>query len=327
MMSYDEPPRAHVHRPAWISLIGAVLISGILAAGVFLLAGPDAGAQIVELIRTRTPTPTSTPTASRTPTPSRTPLPTDTPTPTFTPTPTPTFTPWPTPDGQQRQAVVPILMYHHIAVPPPGADVYGRDLSVLPDDFEAQLAYLHDNGYTSISLYDLQYALALGWPLPEKPVIFTFDDGYTDAYDNAYPLLKKYGFTGTFFIITDFVDNQYPAYMSWPQIEAMARDGMDMEPHSRNHVDLDNRDRDYLVWQILGSRETLAAHIGHEPHFFAYPSGHYDNLTIQILKEANFWGSVTTAWGAQHTLDDMYEMTRMRVRGGEPLATFVAALP
>lgn len=350
-MSYHEYPRRRPASPLLISLVGAVAISTLLGAVALTLAGPDPAARIASLVvvptltSTATPTPTETATPSRTPPPSDTatatlePPPTDTlrptstatpsltPTPTVTPSPTPTFTPWPTPDGQQRRLTVPILMYHHVQVPPEGADVFERDLSVLPDNFAAQLAYLRDNGYTSISLYDLQYALTQGRPLPERPIILTFDDGYIDNYNHAYPLLRQHGFTGTFFIVTDFVDNGNPAYMSWGQIEEMAAAGMDMEPHSRDHADLRHRDHDFLVWQILGPRLTLEAHTGRQPRFFAYPSGHYDEAAVRVLQEAGFWGAVVTAYGVDHSLDEAYALSRIRMRGGYSLATFASLLP
>ena len=81
-------------------------------------------------------------------------------------------------------------MYHHIADPPPDADPIRRDLSVSPQAFEAQLRYLVRAGYQPITLRDLIYHLTLGAPLPEKPIILTFDDGYEDNYTNAYRYLS-----------------------------------------------------------------------------------------------------------------------------------------
>jgi len=78
-------------------------------------------------------------------------------------------------------------MYHYISVPPAGSDIYRRDLSVKPAEFEAQLAWLRSQGYQGIRLADLVYNLTQGRPLPEKPVILTFDDGYRDNYANAFP--------------------------------------------------------------------------------------------------------------------------------------------
>lgn len=279
---------------------------------------------------TPTPRPTLTPTPTATPSPSPTasatlpPSPTATPTP--SPTPTPTPTPWPTPDGVIRQVRVPILMYHHIALPPPGADAIERDLSVSPQNFEAQLQWLAQNGYTSIRLYDLVYALAQGRPLPEKPVIFTFDDGYRDAYENAFPLLQKYGFTGTFFVLTEFMDQNLPQYLSWSQAEEMSAAGMDIEPHTKTHPDLRWRDRDFLIWQILGSAQTVEAHTGRFPRFFAYPSGHYDANVLQIVREIGLWGALTTQQGTIHTSDVLYELKRVRIRHSDTLETFAIKL-
>jgi len=139
--------------------------------------------------------------------------------PTLTPAPPPT--PWPTPDGQTRTVRVPILMYHYINTPPPNADAIRRDLSVPPERFREHLAYLKSQGYQTITLHDLVYALTRGTPLPPKPIILTFDDGYEDNYTNAFPILQEFGYIGTFFIITNNPDTGRPGYMSWDQLREM----------------------------------------------------------------------------------------------------------
>ena len=272
---------------------------------------------------TETPTPTATSTATPTPTVTPTFTPSPTPTATFTPTPTPT--PGPTPDGIARQARVPILLYHYVSEPPPGANIVRREISVAPAQFEEHLRYLRDAGFTTISLRELVYHLALGTPLPDKPIVITFDDGYADNYTNAYPLLRKYGFKATFFVITDFIDQEREGFMSWPQIEEMAASGMEIGPHGRDHSDLKGRTLDYLVWQILGSRQTLEAH-GIEPRFFSYPFGHYDEEVIKVLRSAHFWGAVTTKPGAVQSYEEIFELKRIRVNGRHDLETFIAIL-
>lgn len=246
--------------------------------------------------------------------------------PTATTTPSPTATPTPllpTPSGTYSLTVrVPILMYHYVSDPPEGADKYRVDLSVSPANFRAQLQYLADNGFTTIDLYELSLAITGKRSLPPKPVILTFDDGYLDQYRNAFPMLQEFGFTGTFFIVTEFVDAANPAYMSWEMIEEMAAAGMHMEPHSRTHADLSEQPRDVLIWQILGSQETLAAHIGYTPRFFCYPGGRYDEDTIAILEELDFWGAVVTAGGKWHGFNDRYEWKRLRMRNTTTLPEF-----
>jgi len=210
---------------------------------------------------------------------------------------------------------VPILMYHYISEPPPDADDIRRDLSVSPEQFDDHLRYLSTAGYHVITLDDLLYALTLGRPLPEKPVILTFDDGYEDNYLYAFPLLQKYGMVGEFFIITDFVNQARPGYMTWAQIEEMARAGQRFGSHSRDHPDLRGKSVDYLVWQALGGMEAIQEHLGYHPRWISYPSGKYDDQTIAVYRSAHYWGGLTTNPGATHTLENIFELKRMRVHG------------
>lgn len=226
----------------------------------------------------------------------------------------------PAPTG--REARVPILMYHYISTPPADADRIRIDLSVPPPAFEQHLKYLKDNGYTTISLGDLYDALAGGPPLPAKPVILTFDDGYRDAYENALPLLKKYGMRGTFFIVTDFIHAGYPAYLTWPMVQAMHDAGMSIENHTRSHADLRRRADDFLVWQILGGIESIQAYTGRRPQFFCYPGGFFDDNTVRVLQSANVLAAVTTQYGKTHSLGDSLTWSRVRVRGEGTLREF-----
>ena len=210
-------------------------------------------------------------------------------------------------------------MYHYVSEPPADADIYRRDLSVTPANFEAQLAWLRGQGYTSITLADLVYHLALGWPVPDKALILTFDDGYRDNYTNAFPLLKRYDYVGTFFLVTQPIDNGDPAYLSWDMVEAMHQAGMDFQPHSYRHFDLRDKDVDFLVYEIVGPKEAIEARTGQTVRFFSYPSGSYDDLTIAVLRSAYFWGAVTTEQGATHASDGLFELQRIRVRGRHTL--------
>lgn len=270
---------------------------------------------------TFTPRPTFTASPTRTPTlspvPTDTPFPTDTPLPSATPTATSTSTPEPTPIEAGFSRVVPILMYHYISSPPPDANAVRRDLSVTPAQFEAHLAYLHQAGYETISMQELAYALSRQSPLPSKPIVLTFDDGYRDQYENAFPLLRQYGYTGTFFIFTEPIDTYNVSYLTWEMVTEMHQAGMEFGSHSYRHLDLSGRSVDFLVYEILGSKEAIEARIGEPVRFFCYPSGRYDALAIQVLESANFWGAVTTQFGAEQSFDKRFEMPRIRVRGND----------
>ncbi len=235
---------------------------------------------------------------------------------------TPTPTPIPLPD----QAEVPILMYHYVSELPPNADRIRRDLTVIPEAFEAQLQYLTDAGYHPITLSDLYLHFTQGYPLPERPIVLTFDDGYSDAYDVVFPLLLEYGFTGTFFVLATPAHFESPGYLTWEQMREMAHAGLEIQAHGRDHVDLRNRSYDYLVYQILGIQEAIEQHTGTLPRFFCYPSGKYDASVISVLKSAGYWGAVTTEWGHTHTLDHLFEMPRLRIRGADTLNSFIEKL-
>jgi peptidoglycan/xylan/chitin deacetylase (PgdA/CDA1 family) len=207
-------------------------------------------------------------------------------------------------------------MYHYISQPPAGADVYRRDLSVAPERFAEHMRYLRGAGYTSVTLDDLLYALAQGRPLPPKPIILTFDDGYADNFEYAFPILRENGFVGTFFIMTDLVTDEAPGYMTWSQIKEMSAAGQRFGSHGRqDHRTLEGRSLDYLVWVALGSQEAIEEHLGYHPRWIAYPSGEYDSKTIAVFRSAGYWGGLTTLQGTTHSLDDIFELRRIRVRG------------
>ncbi len=213
-------------------------------------------------------------------------------------------------------------MYHRISDPPPGADAIRRDLSVSPWNFEEQLRYLKQDGYQTITLNDLALHLTVGKPLPPRPIILTFDDGYADAYIHAFPILQRWGFVGTFFLVSAPLDANDPDFLSWAEVEEMHAAGMKFEPHSYDHPDMRSRGFDFVVFQILAPKEAIEARTGEKCRFFAYPSGRYDQFVIDVLRSAHFWGGVLTEQGATHTSDDLFTLQRVRIQGSDDLDAF-----
>ena len=233
----------------------------------------------------------------------------------------------PTPDGQRREAVVPILMYHHIGQPQPGWDRIRRGLTVSEESFRWQLGYLRRNGYESLALADLIAYLANGRPLPEgRRVVITFDDGYRDNYELALPILKEYGFTATFFLVTEPIDRGSPEFLTWQQVKEMHAEGMQFGAHSYTHPDLRDQPVDYVIWQVVGSREAIEARIEEPARFFAYPSGAYDDQVIAVLKSAGFWGAMSTSFGCKHSSDDVWTLARVRVSPQDNEGSFAEKL-
>jgi peptidoglycan/xylan/chitin deacetylase (PgdA/CDA1 family) len=246
-----------------------------------------------------------------------TPLPSVTPKAIDTPVPAPTLSPEakPTPDSVARTLLVPILMYHYISAPPAGADAVRTDLSLTPELFEVQLKYLVEQGYQSITLSDLVMALLTGSSLPPKPIIITLDDGYRDAYTNAYPLLTKYHIKATIFVITSQIDANNPDYITWAQVAEMSNHDIDIESHSVNHPDMRNRDVAFIHYELSASKQAIEARTGRTVRFFCYPSGDYDANVINLLPGEGYWAAVTTVQGIEQKSGNRYELLRLRVRG------------
>ncbi|MEM7032358.1 MAG: polysaccharide deacetylase family protein [Chloroflexota bacterium] len=263
----------------------------------------------------------ASPTSLPSPIPISTPLPSPIP---IEPTAVPTVGIAPTPLSTDIVAQVPILMYHYLSDPPANADIYRVDLSVTPANFEAQLAYLKEAGFTTISMDDLTEHLAGLKPLPPKPIILTFDDGYIDNYRHAYPLLQKYGFQATFFLATWFIDAGDPNYMSWDNVREMDAGGMKFGGHTYRHLDLRARDVDFLVYEIVGSKEAIEERIQEPVRHFVYPAGKYDQLVIDVLASANFWTALTIQYGFEHRHSTRYELPRIRMRGSDTIEIFKA---
>jgi peptidoglycan/xylan/chitin deacetylase (PgdA/CDA1 family) len=232
----------------------------------------------------------------------------------------------PASDGVARSADVPILMYHYISAAPSAQDRIRYGLSVPPEMFDAQLQLLRNNGFTTITLRDLYEYLAVGKPLPDRPVILTFDDGYVDNYTNAFPILQKYGMIGTFFVLTGPADDGDPVYLTWDMIQEMSGAGMDIQLHSRDHLEMRNRSYDWLVFQIIGGRQSIEGHTGKPVIFIAYPSGKYDANVQRFLSSTDFWAAVTTVSGHRHVLEDALDWDRVRISGQLRLQDFARLL-
>lgn len=251
--------------------------------------------------------------------------------PTLTPTPAPTLTPTATPLARvgtpnaqtaNRQVTVPILMYHYVEPLPPAADAIRQGLTVQPAAFAAQMAYLHANGYQTVSLYEVVDALAGHHTLPPKPVMLTFDDGYRPLMDFALPEMERYGFVGTVFVISEFMDREFAEYLTWEQARALHAAGWSVESHTKTHDRLEGRDFNFQLYQLLGSAQTIEANIGQRPRFLCYPAGRFDDLSVQVADQTGYWAAVTTRQGRTHTHANRFTLTRLRVDGNASLTDF-----
>jgi peptidoglycan/xylan/chitin deacetylase (PgdA/CDA1 family) len=176
---------------------------------------------------------------------------------------------------------IPIMLYHHV-VPGGGSPV----LYVTPGGFEQQLQFLQSNGYQSVSFADLANCLEYGTPLPERPVILSFDDGWENQYQYAFPLLQKYGFAGTFYVVSGYIDHQN--FMTTEQLKTMMAAGMVIGGHSHTHPALAGIGSGRLHDEIAGSKAWLEDRLGVAIDSFAYPYGSYSSATVAAVKAAGY---------------------------------------
>jgi peptidoglycan/xylan/chitin deacetylase (PgdA/CDA1 family) len=231
-----------------------------------------------------TPTPTPVP-----PEPTATSVPP--PTNTVPPPPTPTTEPTPTimVIPVEERGYVPVLCYHHIR---DWVDTDTEDEKayiVPPSLLEDQLKWLKENGYTGVVAKDVYEYVKNGKPLPPKPVMLSFDDNDDNQFTNARPLLQKYGFNATFFVMTVTIDKEN--YMTSEQLVQMDKEGFDLQPHTWDHYTVVNYSDEDFVKQLKEPKETLETLLGHETPFFAYPFGLYDTRAEEQLVKYGYKGA------------------------------------
>lgn len=189
---------------------------------------------------------------------------------------------------------VPILCYHHITPAQPH-----NEYSVSVASFKAQMKALADSGYHTVLPDQLYNYLVYGAPLPEKPVMLTYDDTDEEQFTVAKPEMDKYGFKGVYFIMTISIGR--PRYMSKEQIKQLSDEGHAVESHTWRHDRVDkylttphmDRDLKKIVnndWdlQLVDTRKKLEDIIGKEIHYFAYPFGIWSKAGIPELRKRGF---------------------------------------
>jgi len=180
-------------------------------------------------------------------------------------------------------ARLPILMYHSIGPLREGFDPF---LNISPEMFEGHLRWLSRRGYAPIYLADWIAYCRDGKPLPEKPVVLTFDDGYRDTAEFGFALLRKYGFKGTLFLVTDEIGGtnvwdlplgvSEQHLMTAEEVRYWAANGIEIGSHSRTHPDLRICATETIEMEMKQSREQLQQLVSEPVTAFAYPYGYFD---------------------------------------------------
>jgi peptidoglycan/xylan/chitin deacetylase (PgdA/CDA1 family) len=280
---------------------------------VFLTSCQQTGHAVFFLSKpSLTPTLTSTSTATVTPTPTVTP--TSTSTPTITPTATPAFV-----TVQQGNITVPILLYHHVT-----ADITNSRYNIDPAVFDEQMKWLSEKHYTTITISQVADLILHGGQMPLRPVVITFDDGNLDIYQNAYPILQKYGFTATFYIVNQYINGR--DMISTVQIKELIQKGWEIGSHSEHHTDLTSPGAD-LETEIRLSKLHMEDRLGVPINTFAYPFGSVNDQVISKTMNAGYTSAVGLGESIVHGYYDIFYLNRMEIEGSYSMEKFISMLP
>lgn len=222
---------------------------------------------------------------------------------------------------------VPILMYHSVL--PAG---HTDPLAMTPEQLDAQLAYLGQAGFTTVSLHEVLEAEDGHGSLPPHPIVLTFDDGYEEAIQTTLPLLQKRGQKATFFVVSGFTaadaahrvhdrKSKRP-YLVWNEVRALHAAGMEIGSHTVTHGKLTDMTNAALWHEVLQSRLDLQAGLRAPIEFFSYPFTAQRFRVRNVVVHAGYRGAVVGARGGT----DRFELQRITMHARTSLDDLKALL-
>jgi len=236
------------------------------------------------------------------------------------------------PPIQRPVARVPVLMYHRVSA----SCVRGLERwCVSPADFEWQLQFLRSLGYYSVLSSDVVSARQGEHPMRGRPILLTFDDGYRDFYETAWPLLRRYGFDAEVFIVADKIGGHADwdrragpgvPLMARDQIAELARAGVRIGSHLASHRDAKSLSTDELLVEAARSRFELETLAQRDVTSVSVPYGHYDSRVLCTLGWCGYEAVHTTDPRVASLRTHALTVPRLEIRGDEPLRSFAAAI-
>jgi len=207
---------------------------------------------------------------------------------------------------------VPVLCYHHIRNFKAGESKRMNGYVVTPQAFAAQMKILKDSGYTSVLPQQLYNHLVYNDPLPEKPVMITYDDTREEHFTIGAAEMKKHGFKGVFFIMTISINR--PNYMKAEQLKQLADEGHAVESHTWDHHQVPKYVGEDWDKQLLTSKEKIEKITGRPAHYFAYPFGLWSKEGIPEIKKRDYKMAFILSTKRDST-EPLYTVRRMIVPG------------
>jgi peptidoglycan/xylan/chitin deacetylase (PgdA/CDA1 family) len=219
------------------------------------------------------------------------------------------------PDAIASAISIPVLCYHVVSTNPSGR--YQLSLT----KFKEQMAYLANNGFTTLSVDEYYSIMTLQTPAPAKPILLTFDDSTADFVTNVVPVLKQYGFKATQFAVSGWVNN--PGYLTSAQLQTLAAEGYDIQNHTQTHADLSTLTYANAYAEVSGADSFITAATGKKPEFLAYPYGRTDATAQTALRDVGVKMAFTVSGGKTTPADNFLALNRNMIVSSETLSSFI----
>lgn len=224
---------------------------------------------------------------------------------------------------QQADAGIPILMYHEVAE---RAEIDAlarktqRGYILARDDFEKQMDLLSRSGFHPVSLSALRSWFHSGTPLPPRPIVITFDDGFAGNFKHALPVLGKYNFTATFFVVTNKIGD--PFMLTWAELEEMNRQGMSIQSHTANHPLLSTLTEARTRAELMESKRAIEDKLGAPVNFLSLPNGDSNPFYVGAARESGYLGGCCSRFGFNDRNTDPFFWRRIAVKHRMQLKDF-----
>jgi peptidoglycan/xylan/chitin deacetylase (PgdA/CDA1 family) len=223
---------------------------------------------------------------------------------------------------------LPVLVYHKVADVPPDARFPCN--YVRPAQFTAQLRLLRRAGFHSVSFRQyLDYRRGKG-RLPSRPIVISFDDGYRSNLEIAAPLLARFGFSATVFVVSEFIgrtnrwdaDERQEPLLDAAEMRAMRALGIDFQSHTASHRRLTELSPAEALGELLESRVALEMVLGEQVFVVAYPWGDCNESTLRLAREAGYEAGVIVRRRINFDHTPLFELRRIGVNGDTSLSRF-----
>ena len=215
------------------------------------------------------------------------------------------------------KAGIPVLMYHMVGVDKNDPN----NPAVLSEShFKEQMKFLKDNDFHPITLKQLHDYMVNNKPVPVRPVVLTFDDGYPDTYSSVMPVMKEYGFKCTVFIPA--YDADQGTRLTWAQIKEMQASGMDIASHGYHHERLTEMTGTTLQDELQKSQDELKQQLGITNEFFCYPYGGDNAAAEAAMKKFGIKMAFTMNPGWAKQGDNPYAVKRIWIGNAVDIGNF-----